>query len=112
MRTILRWVAAAFLFTSPTIAQIQLRSTPPPFVVADLEPWFVDGRPITHAGNVYFQAGPMIHFNGNEMVRPSTETPKKTRRTPAPTIKTALSKDPNSPAKSAPNPSRSSATPT
>jgi hypothetical protein len=62
-------VAAAFLVTSPVLAQIQLRPTPPPLVVADLEPWYVEGGPITHAGNIYYPAGSQIHFNGNEMVR-------------------------------------------
>jgi hypothetical protein len=69
MKRILTCVAAAFLFTSPAIAQIQLRRTPPPLVIADLETWYLEGRPITHAGIVYFSAGPQIHFNGNEMVR-------------------------------------------
>lgn len=69
MKTILTCVVAAFFVTSPAVAQIQLQPTPPPFVVADLEPWYVDGRPITHAGNIYYPAGAQMHFNGNEMVR-------------------------------------------
>jgi hypothetical protein len=69
MKAFLRCVAAAFLVTSPVVAQIQLVPTPPPLVVADLEPWYVEGRPITHAGNIYYPAGAQLHFNANEMVR-------------------------------------------
>ena len=61
---------AAVLVTGPaTIAQMTLQPTSRPIVTAENEPWYVAGAPITSSGLVYFPAGPITHFNGNEMVR-------------------------------------------
>src|SRR4029453_5448968 len=50
-------------------AQIDVRPHPPPTVTADKLAWFEQREPIYFAGNVYYPAGPQIHFMGNEMVR-------------------------------------------
>lgn len=66
-------IAAAFagvlVTASSTFAQPLLQPTPKPIVTADNEVWYQAGVPITFAGNIYFPAGPITHFNGNEMVR-------------------------------------------
>ena len=66
-------VAAALigaLTASPTsVAQTMLQPTPKPIVTADNEVWYQAGVPITFAGNIYYPAGPIVHFNANEMVR-------------------------------------------
>ena len=46
-----------------------IRSTRPPAVTAESEPWYVSGSPITFAGNFYYPAGPRVHFMPSEMVR-------------------------------------------
>jgi len=60
---------AAFLCSTPAMAQMVMQSTPRPIVTADNEPWFHEGVPVMHAGNLYYPAGPRVGFNGNEMVR-------------------------------------------
>jgi hypothetical protein len=50
-------------------AQMMMQPTPRPIVTADNEPWFHEGVPVIHAGNLYYPAGPRVNFNGNEMVR-------------------------------------------
>lgn len=58
------------LVTGPAVvAQMTMQPTPPPIVTADNEAWYQAGVPITHAGNTYYPTGPLVHFNGNEMVR-------------------------------------------
>jgi hypothetical protein len=52
-----------------TFAQMTMQPTSRPIVTADNEPWYVAGAPITFGGITYYPAGPMVHFNGNEMVR-------------------------------------------
>lgn len=49
--------------------QIDLLPTPAPLVTAENETWYRSGEPLTFAGNMYFPAGPAIHFLPNEMVR-------------------------------------------
>ena len=61
--------AAVLLSDSSPVAQTMLQPTPKPIVTADNETWYQAGVPITFAGNIYFPAGPITHFNGNEMVR-------------------------------------------
>ena len=61
--------AALVLTASSAFAQPMLQPTPKPIVTADNEVWYQAGVPITFAGNVYYPAGPITHFNGNEMVR-------------------------------------------
>lgn len=63
------WVAVlSVLFGIPAAAQV-LRPTPAPTVTAENEPWFLNGDPITHAGNLYYPGGAQVFFNPNEMVR-------------------------------------------
>jgi hypothetical protein len=56
--------------TGPALrAQMTMQPTARPIVTAENEPWFLTGAPIVHAGITYYPAGPMVHFNANEMVR-------------------------------------------
>lgn len=50
-------------------AQMNLQPTPPPLVTAENETWYRTGEPLTYAGNLYYPAGPAIHFIADEMVR-------------------------------------------
>ena len=50
-------------------AQVQWYPTPLPIVTAENERWYLSGDPVMFAGNVYYLAGPAIHFIPNEMVR-------------------------------------------
>jgi hypothetical protein len=49
--------------------QVTMRRTPEPIVTAENESWYLAGDAITHAGNIYYPAGPTVFFNPNEMVR-------------------------------------------
>lgn len=61
---------AGLLVTTPaTLAQMSMQPTPLPIVTADNEAWFQAGVPIMHAGITYYPAGPLVHFNRNEMIR-------------------------------------------
>jgi hypothetical protein len=51
------------------LAQIRLQPTPAPTVTAETETWYQTGEPLLFAGNVYYPAGPAIHFLPNEMVQ-------------------------------------------
>lgn len=63
-------VFASALAAGPSgVAQTMLQPTPKPIVTADNEVWYQAGVAITFAGNVYHPAGPIVHFNANEMVR-------------------------------------------
>jgi hypothetical protein len=46
-----------------------LVQTPLPTVTAENERWYLNGEPITYAGNLYVPSGAQIYFNANEMVR-------------------------------------------
>ena len=52
----------------PAYAQM-LHPTPAPTVTAEEAPWYLNGEPITYAGNLYYPSGPQVYFNPNEMVR-------------------------------------------
>jgi hypothetical protein len=56
-------------FITGASAQINLQPTPQPVVTAENETWYRAGEPVRFAGNLYYPAGPAIHFIGNEMVR-------------------------------------------
>ena len=61
---------AAVTVAGPAIrAQMTMQPTARPIVTAENEAWFLTGAPIVHAGITYYPAGPMVHFNANEMVR-------------------------------------------
>ena len=60
---------ASFVVATPAFSQALTRPTPPPLVTAESERWYLDGEPITHAGNLYYPAGAQTFFNPNEMVR-------------------------------------------
>lgn len=58
------------LFAGKTArSQVLIQPTPLPAVTAENEPWYLNGDPITYAGNVYYPAGAEIFFSPNEMVR-------------------------------------------
>ena len=63
--------SAIVLLALPAVAssQINLRPTPPPIETAENETWYRAGEPVIYAGNLYYPAGPAIHFIGDEMVR-------------------------------------------
>lgn len=46
-----------------------LVQTPLPTVTADNESWYLNGEPITFAGNSYYPTGAQVFFNSSEMVR-------------------------------------------
>ncbi len=50
-------------------AQPSSRGTRPPLVTAESESWYSSGTPITFAGQIYYLAGPRVHFIPSEMVR-------------------------------------------
>ena len=60
---------AGMLMTGSTLAQTALQPTPKPIVTAENEVWYQAGVPITVDGNLYYPTGPLVYFNGNEMVR-------------------------------------------
>jgi hypothetical protein len=67
-----RLAAAAILLIAPSFtaeAQMHYEPTPAPLVTAEREPWYLAGEPVMHSGNVYYPAGPQIHFLPHEMVR-------------------------------------------
>jgi hypothetical protein len=68
-RQILLTLLAAVLLANTAPAQVVIQPTPNPTVTAENEPWYLSGEPITHAGNLYYPAGPQVHFNATEMVR-------------------------------------------
>lgn len=43
--------------------------TPAPQVSAALESWYINGEPLIYSGNVYYPAGPKVHFVPHEMVQ-------------------------------------------
>lgn len=63
--------AAALIFTisHTAAAQVSLQTTPPPTITAENESWYLSGEPVTFGGSVYYPAGPITHFQRNEMVR-------------------------------------------
>ena len=70
MRRVLSWILLTLLLVAaPAAAQIQSRPTDPPIVTATNESWYINGEPIQFAGDLFYQAGADVFFNGNTMVR-------------------------------------------
>lgn len=69
MVAVATWMTLTVSWGSSVSAQALLQPTPPPLVTAENEPWYLEGEPIFHAGNLYYPAGAQIFFNPNEMVR-------------------------------------------
>jgi hypothetical protein len=63
------FLSVAVLVPNVGIAQVYLLPTPPPAVTAANADWQISGRPIFHAGNFYYPAGPTVFFDGNVMSR-------------------------------------------
>jgi hypothetical protein len=61
--------AILLLTASTAYTQSTLQPTAPPLVTANNEGWYLKGEPVLYAGNIYYPAGPQVHFNANEMVR-------------------------------------------
>jgi hypothetical protein len=57
------------LAATPARAQVDYRETPAPLVTAERESWYLAGEPVMYAGQIYYPAGPQVHFRANEMVR-------------------------------------------
>lgn len=55
--------------TVAALPQVVIQPTPLPTVTADNARWYLDGEPISYAGNLYYASGPQVFFNPNEMVR-------------------------------------------
>jgi hypothetical protein len=67
---VLAGIAAALVISNgPARAQVTMRPAERPIVTAEHEAWFLQGEPITFAGNVYYPAGPEVFFNQYEMTR-------------------------------------------
>lgn len=67
-RILIALVISALAVTSAA-AQVVIQPTPNPTVTAENEGWYLNGEPVTHAGSLYYPAGPRVYFNANEMVR-------------------------------------------
>ena len=59
----------SLLLCHPVAAQVSWQASPPPAVTAENEAWYLNGEPVTFGGSVYYPAGPIVHFQRNEMVR-------------------------------------------
>ena len=60
---------ALALAASSVAARQMLQSAPVPTVTADNERWYLEGEPVSFAGNLYYPAGAQVFFNASEMVR-------------------------------------------
>jgi hypothetical protein len=69
MRRFLSGILLTLLLAAPATAQIQSRPTDPPIVTAQNESWYLNGEPVQFAGDLFYQAGADVFFNGNTMVR-------------------------------------------
>ena len=67
--SILFTLALGILATNTVRGQVVIQPTASPTVTAENEPWYLNGEPVTHAGSLYYPAGPRVYFNANEMVR-------------------------------------------
>jgi len=67
-RILLTFLLAAFIGKTAH-TQVVIQPTPNPTVTAENESWYLNGEPITHAGSLYYPAGPAVYFNPTEMVR-------------------------------------------
>jgi hypothetical protein len=61
--------AIVLLGAGAAAAQVNYRPTAPPVVTAENEAWYLAGDPVMYGGNVYYPAGPQVHFNSFEMIR-------------------------------------------
>ena len=72
MKSSTRFLAAlalALIVGANASAQVISQPTPAPVVTADSEMWYLNGEPVTFAGNTYYPAGAQVSFNSNEMIR-------------------------------------------
>jgi hypothetical protein len=78
--------ALVLVLNHSAAAQSSLQSTPAPTVTAENESWYLTGGPVTFGGTLYFPAGPITHFDRNDMVRTGVvgSTPVYARTTQEP----------------------------
>jgi hypothetical protein len=69
MRPILLLFVVILMTSGAAAGQVQTRPTDPPLVTAANESWYRLGEPIQFAGDLYYQAGALVFFSGNTMVR-------------------------------------------
>lgn len=69
VRTVLLLLSVAIFAPGSVVAQVVIQPTPNPTITAENERWYLNGDPISFAGNLYYPAGPRVYFNANEMVR-------------------------------------------
>ncbi|HEX2166867.1 MAG TPA: hypothetical protein VHG09_06465 [Longimicrobiales bacterium] len=62
-------LAFVLLAANPAVSQLSVVPAAVPTVTAENEPWYLNGEPITYAGNFYYPSGAQVYFNANEMVR-------------------------------------------
>ncbi len=58
----------AVLSSTAALAQVNYEPTPPPDTSAADRSWYLSGDPIRFAGDLYYQTGPTVYFNGYTMV--------------------------------------------
>ncbi len=68
-RSLILALSIGVFASNAAFAQVVIQPTANPTVTAENEPWYLNGEPVTHAGNLYYPAGPRVFFNPNEMVR-------------------------------------------
>ncbi len=61
-------LVVVLLGATAVLAQVNYEPTPPPATAANDRSWYRNGDPIPFAGDLYYQTGPTIYFNGNTMV--------------------------------------------
>ncbi len=62
-------IALTLTISATVSAQVQMRPTEAPLVDATSEAWYQLREPLQFAGDLYYQAGAAVFFNGNVMVR-------------------------------------------
>ncbi len=68
-RSLILALSVGVFSSNVAFAQVVIQPTANPTVTAENEPWYLIGEPVTHAGSLYYPAGPRVFFNPNEMVR-------------------------------------------
>ncbi len=69
---ILALSVVAVLCATAAVAQVNYQPTSPPDTSATDRAWYRSGDPIPFAGDLYYQTGPTIYFNGDTMVPTGT----------------------------------------
>lgn len=62
-------VVFAISASNQAYGQVNAQPAPDPVVTAQNQAWYLNGDPVTYAGNIYYLAGPRTYFNRYEMIR-------------------------------------------